>query len=150
REVYGLALSPDGGLLALGLQDGDVDVWDTLQAEKVLQLSGHAGLVFRLAFSQDGDRLASAGFDGFAKVWDVNNRQELFTLYGNTSNVFGVAFSPDGAYLATAGADGTVRTFALRMDDLIALAKDRLTRGLTDDECRQYLHLARCPVEPQS
>ena len=150
REVYGLALSPDGRLLALGLQDGDVDVWDTLQAEKVLQLSGHAGLVFRLAFSQDGGQLASAGFDGFAKVWDVNKGQELFTLYGNTSNVFGVAFSPDGAHLATAGADGTVRIFALRMNDLIALAKDRLTRGLTDDECRQYLHLAQCPVEPQS
>jgi hypothetical protein len=29
--------------------------------------------------------------------------------------------------------------------DLIALAHQRVTRGLTDDECRSYLHLDRCP-----
>jgi hypothetical protein len=27
----------------------------------------------------------------------------------------------------------------------VAIANDRLTRGFTDDECRQYLHLERCP-----
>ena len=32
------------------------------------------------------------------------------------------------------------------LDDLIAIANERLTRGFTDDECRQYLHLERCPA----
>ena len=116
-----------------------------MSGEKLRTLSGHAGLVLRLTFNPDGSRLASAGFDRLAKIWDVNTGNELFGLYGNTSNVFGVSFSPDGRYLATAGADGNIRTYALQMDELIALASARLTRALTDVECQKFLHVATCP-----
>jgi hypothetical protein len=34
-----------------------------------------------------------------------------------------------------------VRVWALDLDDLIAIARREVTRELTDDECRQYLHL---------
>jgi WD40 repeat protein/DNA-binding SARP family transcriptional activator/energy-coupling factor transporter ATP-binding protein EcfA2 len=148
REIYGLAVSPDGRLLALGLHDGEINAWDTIQKIKILTLTGHAGLNARLAFTQDGSRLASANFDGLAKVWDVHSGQELFSLYGNTSNVFGVAFSPDGSRLATAGGDGTLRIFTMDMNELVALARSRLTRSLTLSECQKYLHLEQCPVEP--
>jgi hypothetical protein len=33
-----------------------------------------------------------------------------------------------------------VRVWALDIDELIAIANNELTRPLTDDECRQYLH----------
>jgi WD40 repeat protein/DNA-binding SARP family transcriptional activator len=148
REIYGLALSPDGRLLALGLHDGEINIWDTNQKIKILTLTGHAGLNFRLAFNQDGTRLASANFDGLAKVWDVQSGQELFSLYGNPSNVFGVAISPDGSRLATAGGDGTLRIFTMDMNELVALARSRLTCSLTESECQKYLHLEQCPVEP--
>jgi WD40 repeat protein len=148
REIYGLAVSPDGRLLALGLHDGEINVWDTIQKVKILTLTGHAGLNSRLTFTQDGTRLASANFDGLAKVWDVQSGQELFSLYGNTSNVFGVAFSPDGTRLATAGGDGTLRIFTMDMNELVALARSRLTRSLTLSECQKYLHMEQCPVEP--
>jgi WD40 repeat protein len=87
----------------------------------------------------------AAGFDRLAKVWDVKSGSELFSLYGNASNVFGVSFSPDGKYLATAGADGSIRTYALQMDELISLAKVRLTRTLTHEECQKFLQVAICP-----
>jgi WD40 repeat protein len=144
REVYGMALSPSGKLLALGLQDGEVVIYDTENGHKILQLPGHAGLTLRLAFNQDETLLASASFDGFAKVWDLETGQELFTLYGNSSNVFGVTFSPDGNHLATTGGDGTLRVFTTRMEDLVTLAKLRVTRRLTEAECQKYLH-GNCP-----
>jgi hypothetical protein len=31
---------------------------------------------------------------------------------------------------------------------LIALAKSRVTRSLTTEECQQYLHVEACPAEP--
>jgi WD40 repeat protein len=145
KEIYDVELSPDGNLLALSNQDGVITLWDLNSGNKIRTLTGHAGLVNRLAFSKDGTRLASAGFDRLAKVWDVATGEELASLYGNTGNVFGVSFSPDGNYLATAGADGTVRTYILRLDDLIDLARSRVTRSLTDDECRTFLHLDSCP-----
>jgi len=143
--VFGLALSPDGQRLALGRQDGSVTVWDVASGEKLLQLTGHGGLVNRLAFSKDGARLATAAFDKLAKVWDAQTGQELMTLYGNGGNVFGVALSPDGRHAATAGGDGTLRLYTLEMDELAALARARVTRSLTTEECRQYLHVEQCP-----
>jgi WD40 repeat protein/transcriptional regulator with XRE-family HTH domain len=145
KEIYGIALSPDGSLLAAGDQDGNISLWDVASGEELHTLSGHAGLVHRLAFNQDGSRLASASFDRLAKVWDVETGNELFSLYGNTSNVFSVSFSPDGKRLATAGADGTIRTYTMQLDELIAHARARVTRTLTDDECRRFLHVEICP-----
>lgn len=144
-EVYGIALSPDGQRLAIGRQDGVATVWDVSSGDKLFQLSGHAGLILRLAFNQDGTRLATASFDKFAKVWDVQTGQELMTLYGNTSNVFGVSFSPDGRHVATAGGDGTTRIYTLDTDELTKLARSRVTRVLTTEECRRYFHLEQCP-----
>jgi hypothetical protein len=43
--------------------------------------------------------------------------------------------------------DGMVRIFVLSLDELEALAKDRLTRTLTTAECQQYLHMAQCLTE---
>ena len=145
KDVYGLALSPDGAILALGNQDGDIILWEVATGKLLHLLTGHAGLINALEFSQDGQKLASASFDRLAKVWDVSTGEEIVSLYGNNGNVFGVSFSPDGTRLATAGADGTVRTYTLQTDDLIELARSRVTRSLTNQECKQFLHQDICP-----
>ncbi|HUF58178.1 MAG TPA: hypothetical protein VMR89_01640 [Actinomycetota bacterium] len=61
-------------------------------------------------------------------------------LRGHRFLVSGVAFGPDGRRLVSAGPDGVVRVWTLDLDELIEIA-DEVTRELTDDECRQYLHL---------
>jgi hypothetical protein len=38
-----------------------------------------------------------------------------------------------------------VRVYLLSIEELVALARSRLTRGLTDEECQQYLHVDTCP-----
>lgn len=146
-EIYGVAVSPDGNLLAASDQSGTIHVWDVKTGEKLHVLTGHAGLGTRVSFSNDGTRLASVSFDRLAKVWDVATGEELASLYGNASNVFSASFSPDGSQLATAGADGTIRIYTLKIDELIALAKSRLTRTLTEAECQKYLHMEVCPSE---
>lgn len=144
KELYGLALSPDGRRLATGNLNGDLNLWD-LPGHEVKWVSfGHAGLVLRLAFHPFGSMVASASFDRLAKVWDAETGGEMFTLYGNKSNVFGIAFSPDGSNVATSGADGTIRTYLLDLEALAELARSRLTRQLTGQECEKYLILS-CP-----
>ncbi len=145
KEVYGVAVSGDGRTLAMGHFDGSITLWDLAANRRLRTYSGHAGLVLRVHFSRDGTRLASTGFDRLAKVWNVATGEELFSLYGNMSNVYGVSFSPDGRRLATAGADGTVRLYAESLDELVAMAQARLTRELSDEECRKFLHRAACP-----
>jgi hypothetical protein len=42
----------------------------------------------------------------------------------------------------------TVRVYVLPAEDIIALAKSRLRRTLTEAECQQYLHMGKCPATP--
>ena len=101
-----------------------------------------------LAFSADGKWLAIGSGDNTARVWEVATGKETYSLPGSVGGVVGVAFNPvyGGDQLAVASADGIVRLFVLKIDDLMELAKRRLTRTLTLEECQKYLHMEQCPA----
>jgi WD40 repeat protein len=67
----GLALSPDGKLLAAGTRDGTIVLWDPKSGASRGTFAAHAALVARLAYAPDGRTLASATFDGMIKLWWV-------------------------------------------------------------------------------
>ena len=101
-----------------------------------------------MAFSPDGKRLVTVSLDQTAKVWDEQNGKELLTLQGHSAPVVAVAFSPDGKHLATASRDETVQIYALDLCELINLARSRVTRTLTAEECQRYLQSGTCPPLP--
>lgn len=145
--VRQIAFSADGKRLATASFDGSAKVWDADSGKELFTLLGHAGGVWSVAFSPDGKYIATASADKSAKIWDGHTGKELLTLEA-PDGLTSVAFSPDGSQLATAGRDGTNRIYLLRIGDLVTLAKQRVTRSLTTEECFQYLHVATCPVEP--
>jgi len=115
----GVAFSPDGDLVAVGLGEtnigsGRVLLWDASTGRRVgtlgeLEPPGQDELV-DIAFSGDGAMLAAASLDGEARVWDLASGKRRLTLPVR-GLVTSVAFSPDGKLLATAGSDGTVRVW---------------------------------------
>jgi len=145
---FGVSFSPDGTRLLTTDTSEIARVWDAETGQLLLELSGHAGAVYGAAWSPDGTRIATASADKTAKIWDAVSGEELLTLYGHAAVVGGVAFSPDGTRLATMSDDGTVRVYLLKIEELIALAKSRVTRTLTTEECQKYLHVDTCPIEP--
>jgi WD40 repeat protein/transcriptional regulator with XRE-family HTH domain len=153
---YSVSFSPDGTRLATASDNGTATVWDVATGKALQTLRGHAGSIFSVAFSPDGNRLVTGSADSTIKVWDVSpgakEDEQPLTLYGVGTTAMTAQFSPDGKRLAASwsyrGAPASVRVFALDLDDIRAIAKSRVTRALTNDECRKYLHVEQCPSQP--
>lgn len=121
RELKGartLAISPDGSMLAVGLQNGDIQLYSLSDGEFLLTLSGHKDWIRCLAFSPDGRKLASGAFDATARLWDITSGELDHIFSGHQSSVLGLAFSPDGATLATGSVDKTVRLWTVDDGDM--------------------------------
>lgn len=143
--LNGVTFGPDDTLVTGGA-DGTARIWSLRTGREVLRLRGHSGPVNLIAFSPDERVIATSSDDRATRLWDRRTGRELLALTGHELTVFGVSFSPDGRHLATASADGTTTVHLLDVDELVELARSRVTRSLTQDECRQYLHVERCPV----
>ncbi len=138
-----VAFTADGTRLVTAGADG-ARVWDVRSWERTAAFEGHAGQVFVAALAPDGATVATAGTDGTVRLWDPASGNERLTLHGHEQGVTDIAFSDDGTRLVTGGLDGVARVWALDLDDLMAIAEDKLTRGFTDAECREYLHRESC------
>ena len=113
-----VALSPDATTLALGLEDGRLELVDLAPAQPPSVLLEPAVLSPPLAlapyaaslaaFSPHGETLAARGRDGAVRLWDVATGEEKLALPGHSGGASAVAFSPDGRSIATAGIDGDV------------------------------------------
>jgi WD40 repeat protein/class 3 adenylate cyclase len=140
--------SPDGKWLAIADCSGTVVVWDIGSGEEKLRFSGTSACISGVAFSPDGELFAVNTGNRGLKILDFETGKELLTLPGG----FDVEFTPDGTRLIVATEDEQgrqiVRTYLLRLEDIMALAKSRVTRSLTTEECQQYLHVEGCPTEP--
>ncbi|HEV8542058.1 MAG TPA: c-type cytochrome domain-containing protein, partial [Verrucomicrobiae bacterium] len=111
--VYGLAISPDGKLLASGSYDQKIRIWSAEDGKEVRALSGHNGCVYALAFRADGKILASASGDRTVKLWDVETGERRDTLSQPLKELFTVAFSPDGKQLVAGGVDNRIRLWSI-------------------------------------
>jgi WD40 repeat protein/DNA-binding SARP family transcriptional activator len=127
--VQSIRFDPSGTRLATGNWDGTAVVWNVRSGARVQTFAAQQGIVESVRFSPDGKTLATAGEDATTQLWDIATGRRLLTLTGHSFALTDVAFSPDGRRLATSSGDGTVRVYVLPVDELLAVAEERLTRG---------------------
>lgn len=102
-------VAPAGGWLAVGGDDGLVQLIRAADGQAIRTLAGHRGAVSALAISPEQDWIASASDDQTIRVWDAATGATRFELAGHTDGVGGLAVAPDGSWLASGGDDRTVR-----------------------------------------
>jgi RNA polymerase sigma factor (sigma-70 family) len=105
HTIRGLAVSPDGKLIASAGKEGVIYLWEIATAKEFRRLKGAAcnGVVF----APKGDAVAVAEDEGL-RVFDIETGKERFHR-DSKEVVRAVAYSPDGKTLATVGDDRVVR-----------------------------------------
>ena len=119
KQVYSVAISPDGQILASGSVDNTIKLWSLSNGKPLRTLSGHSSKVRSLAISPDGQKIVSGSWDGTIKLWNLHTGQLLKTLSGHTDGVLSVAISRDGQTLASSSADKTIKLWNLRTGQLL-------------------------------
>jgi WD40 repeat protein len=121
-----LALSADGKMVAAGVGEHRIAVWDCGTGRLLHHLDGgEKGLDFpvHIAFSPDGRLLASGGLEQTIYLWDMKTGKEQRRFTGQPSPrpnekrelnpypglVCAVAFSPEGRLLASSALKSPVR-----------------------------------------
>ena len=115
EEVESVAFSPDGTILAYGLRDGLIKLWDIATRRNVAALSGHEHGVYSITYAPDGTMFASSG-GSTVKLWDISTQTNIATLQGGGA----IAFSPDGTMLAGAARGNTVKLWGVATGENIA------------------------------
>ena len=128
-----------------GRLNGLAEVWDITTGKRVSTLASPP-MIADLTFNPDGTTIATSHTDGTVRLWDSTSGVQRLQLQGHDEYIGTVAFSPDGSKLLSISENGLVRVWAIDLNDLLTIAAQRLTRGFSADECRQYLHLTRCPT----
>lgn len=104
-----IAYSPDGGLLAIGSDDGGVLICDTVSGRPLRTLRAHSGRVYAVAYGPGDTVLATAASDGTAILWDPVTGERLRQMTGHQDWVWPMVLSPDTSMLLTGDRSGTIR-----------------------------------------
>ncbi|MBY5163476.1 BTAD domain-containing putative transcriptional regulator [Salsipaludibacter albus] len=113
----------------------------------LLTMEGHTDWVQEAVWSPDEATVATCSGDGTARLWDTASGHERQRLVADGLTGFcRLRFSPDGTMLALSDSGAGVRVFTLESDRLTGIAEERLVRGWTLEECREYLDLETCPA----
>ena len=104
EEIWGLAWSPDGTLLACAGKDGTVQFWqDGVLQKKLFQ----GGWILDIGWNPDGTSLIAVDYTGLAKEWDVQGYlRASIQLDGDG---LGVDWSPKGGFFAVTTGQGGSR-----------------------------------------
>lgn len=110
-SIRGMALSPDGSLLAVATSSRVTQVVETATGEIVKTYDGHKDLVMTAAYSPNGKLLATASFDNMAMIHNTETGQRIGPMPHRGPIWHCIAFNSAGTALATACEDRTVRVW---------------------------------------
>jgi len=118
-QVYDLDTNPNTSLIAGGIEDGTVRLWDTQNNWVLRSFDAHIGPVSSVIFSPDGTTLISAGHDGTVHILDVSSGQVDKIIKISDMPLNDASLSADGSILTTVDDGGVVQVIDLQSGQII-------------------------------
>ncbi|KAF9920075.1 hypothetical protein FBU30_010141, partial [Linnemannia zychae] len=104
-----IAFSPDGTTLAVGLLNGNIELYETTIWTKNDTFSAHQRTVVSLSYSPSGDQILSCSQYEPPRLWDTKTISCNHILEGYFEEISLAVFSPCSKHIVTAGKGTTMR-----------------------------------------
>lgn len=122
-QIYAMAISRDGRLLATTGLGGDIMLWRLPDGEFLETFKAHKRVVHALKISPEGRHLISAGSDNSIRIWEISSGRMIRVLEGHPvdkySSIRSLAIDPTGKKLFSGDTRGNIFTWDLQSGDLI-------------------------------
>ena len=145
-----LVYTRDGSrLVAVGdamNQPADVAIYDaeTLEAELHIE-DAHDGAITDLLLVDGDSMLVTSGLDGVIRFWSVDAGDLLHEIPTRYPVQGIVGFEEGSRHVVVVREDGLVVEYTLVVEELLDIARSRITRGFSETECTTY-RLDPCPT----
>ncbi len=109
-RVKSMAISNDEKILAIGKENGELDLVYLKESNKIVNLFNQKdNQILSVAFDQKNEWLAFGDKNGFLHVKNIISGETIMETKAHNNNIIDIKFSPDNKILATASYDGTIR-----------------------------------------
>lgn len=130
-KLRDLALSADGGHLAVACGDGLIRVLDARSFNELFTLEAHAEGTSSLAYHPTKPVLVSGGKDGHLRFWRRDTGYApIMAFPAHRAAIYRIAFAPHGHQYATASRDKSVKTWNA-LDNSVTSRLERVQGGHT-------------------
>jgi len=142
KTIRSIRFRPDDALVAVGYDDGVVELWDVGSKTRISEIKAHPGEVNDIRFNDKYLQMATSGSDGTLKIWDMTDlTNPPVSFDDNGGPVVAFGFSPDGEMILSAGFENKPVVFQrpTLADTFAADGCSYVTRNFTPDEWLAYV-----------
>jgi WD40 repeat protein len=116
EPIYAAAISRNHRLLALGKENGDIDLWNYKSRKKFFCLKGHRAEITNLIFSDDNQFLFSSSLDGSVNLWSLSNGSLAKSMLICDRGVTAFDLCYSRKFIVTADAAGFIQAWDFQRD----------------------------------
>jgi serine/threonine protein kinase len=149
-KVTDMDFSPDASLVVIGLDNGQVKVFDKPDIKDyskaqvpILTIDISLDTLRSISFSPNKLVIASGNWSDGLKIWDVVTGEKISSLDNSMSGITKLEFSPNAAWLATAHEGSVVRVWDVKEAKQAYIFDGSLSKGVSFSPNSQFLAIIK-------
>lgn len=121
HTINSASFSPDGKMIVLAPEDGNVIFVDTVTWNIIYELVGQTSPAKEAVFSPNGKYLVTVSKDKNIRLWDIETCQCIRQFEGYDGTVSQIKFRPDGRFLAAVTNGTNISIWSIESSQLLAV-----------------------------